>query len=342
MIDRTATELLAAQAGGESAESITRAFLDAIKARDPKVRAFLHVDEADALAQARAVDAKRKAGRPLGRLAGVPVAVKDVLCTRGTPTTCGSKMLQHFRPPYDAHVVTALKGADAVLIGKTNLDEFAMGSSTENSAYHVTRNPWDLGRIPGGSSGGSAAAVAAGEAPLALGSDTGGSVRQPAGRCGVVGLKPTYGRVSRYGLVAFASSLDQVGTLSHDVTDAARLLEVIAGHDPCDSTSVDAPVPPYAQALDQPVAPLTVGYAREHFGAGLDAEVEQAVRAALRVYEGLGAAVKEVSLPHSPYAVATYYLVATAEASSNLARYDGAHYGHRAREVSREVEAQYG
>jgi aspartyl-tRNA(Asn)/glutamyl-tRNA(Gln) amidotransferase subunit A len=340
--DRTATELLAAQAQGESAESITRAFLDAIRRRDPKVKAFLHVDEAAALEQARAVDAKRKAGAPLGPLAGVPVAVKDVLCTAGVPTTCGSRMLQHFRPPYDAHVITALKNADAVLIGKTNLDEFAMGSSTENSAFQVTRNPWDLDRIPGGSSGGSAAAVAAGEAPLALGSDTGGSVRQPAGLCGVVGLKPTYGRVSRYGLVAFASSLDQIGPFARTVADAARLLEVIAGHDPRDSTSVDAPVPPYTQSLDEPVKPLTVGVPKEYFGAGLDAEVEAAVRAAIKVYEQQGATVKEVSLPHSPYAVAVYYLVATAEASSNLARYDGAHYGFRAKEWDPATERAYG
>jgi aspartyl-tRNA(Asn)/glutamyl-tRNA(Gln) amidotransferase subunit A len=342
MTDHTATQLLAAQTQGESAEIITRAFLDAIKARDPKVKAYLHVDEAAALDQARAVDVKRRAGQPLGKLAGVPVAVKDVLCTRGTPTTCGSKMLQHFRPPYDAHVVTALKAADAVLIGKTNMDEFAMGSSTENSAYQVSRNPWDLDRIPGGSSGGSAAAVAAGEAPVALGSDTGGSIRQPASLCGVVGLKPTYGRVSRYGLVAFASSLDQIGPLAHDVTDAALALEVIAGHDARDSTSVDAPVPPYTGSLDQPVTPLTIGVAKEYFGAGLDAEVGQAVRAALKVYEGLGATVREVSLPHSPYAIATYYLVATAEASSNLARYDGAHYGFRAKTWNPETEREYG
>jgi aspartyl-tRNA(Asn)/glutamyl-tRNA(Gln) amidotransferase subunit A len=331
LTERTAAELLALLTRGEiTAEALTGEFLQAVRTRDPLVKAFLHVDEAGALDQARAVDAKRRRGEPLGPLAGVPVAVKDVLCVRGRPTTCGSKILQNFVPPYDAHVVTRLKQADAVLLGKTNLDEFAMGSSTENSAFQVTRNPWDRERIPGGSSGGSAAAVAAGEAPLALGSDTGGSVRQPAGLCGLVGLKPTYGRVSRYGLVAYASSLDQVGPLAHDVADAALLLEVIAGHDPHDSTSVDRPVPTYRQTLDQPVRPLTVGVAREHFGAGLDAEVEQAVRAAVRVYADQGATVKEVSLPHSPYAVATYYLVATAEASSNLARYDGVHYGHRA------------
>src|SRR5207248_1989661 len=218
------------------------------------------------------VDAKRAKREPLGALAGVPVAVKDVFCTRGRPTTCGSKILQHFRPPYDADVVTRLRRADAVLLGKTNMDEFAMGSSTENSAYQVTRNPWDLGRTPGGSSGGSAAAVAAGEAPLALGTDTGGSIRQPAALCGVVGVKPTYGRVSRYGLVAFASSLDQVGPLARTVADAALLLEAIAGHDRRDSTSVDQPVPGYTAALDDPVPGLRIGVPREYFGAGLDVE----------------------------------------------------------------------
>jgi aspartyl-tRNA(Asn)/glutamyl-tRNA(Gln) amidotransferase subunit A len=263
-------------------------------------------------------------------LAGVPVAIKDVLCIQGVPTTCGSKILQNFLPPYDAHVITKLKQADAVLIGKTNCDEFAMGSSTENSAYQITRNPWDLTRIPGGSSGGSAAAVAACEAPLALGTDTGGSIRQPASMCGVVGLKPTYGRVSRFGLVAFASSLDQIGLFAHDVTDAASLLEVIAGHDPRDSTSVDRPVPAYSNSMDQPLQPLTIGVAKEYFVVGLDAEVEQSIRSALKVYESLGAKIKEVSLPHSPYAIAVYYIVATAEASSNLARYDGVHYGYRA------------
>jgi aspartyl-tRNA(Asn)/glutamyl-tRNA(Gln) amidotransferase subunit A len=330
MNERPASELLPLLARGEvSAEAVTAAYLDAIRRRDPKVRAFLHVDEASALEQARRVDGKRRTGQPLGALAGLPVALKDVLCTRGQPTTCASKILRNFVPPYDAHVVSRLRDADAVLIGKTNMDEFAMGSSTENSAFQVTRNPWDLERIPGGSSGGSAAAVAACEAPLALGTDTGGSVRQPAGLCGLVGLKPSYGRVSRFGLVAFASSLDQVSPFAHDVAGAALLLEVIAGHDRRDSTSVDRPVPPYTKSLDEPVRPLTIGVAKEYFGEGLDAEVEAAVRAALKVYEKLGARVEEVSLPHSPYAIATYYLVATAEASSNLARYDGVHYGHR-------------
>jgi aspartyl-tRNA(Asn)/glutamyl-tRNA(Gln) amidotransferase subunit A len=331
VIERTATELSQALSRGEvTSQALTEQFLQAIRTRDPRVKAFLHVDEKAALDQAAAVDARRKRGEPLGPLAGIPVAVKDVLCTRGVPTTCGSKILQRFVPPYDAHVVTRLKQADAVLLGKTNMDEFAMGSSTENSAFQTTGNPWDLKRIPGGSSGGSAAAVAACLAPLALGTDTGGSIRQPAGMCGVVGLKPTYGRVSRFGLVAFASSLDQVGPLAHDVTDAALLLEVIAGHDQRDSTSVDQPVPPYRQTLDEPVKPLTIGVAREYFGEGLDPEVEKAVRAALEVYRGQGATVKEISLPHSRYAIAVYYIVATAEASSNLARYDGVHYGYRA------------
>jgi aspartyl-tRNA(Asn)/glutamyl-tRNA(Gln) amidotransferase subunit A len=330
LIERTAIDLLQLLACGDvSSEALTTEFLQAIRQRDPLVKAYLHVDETSALDQARTVDARRKRGEPLGLLACLPIAVKDVLCTRGQRTTCASKMLQNFVPPYDAHVIERLQQADAVILGKTNLDEFAMGSSTENSAYQVTRNPWDLERIPGGSSGGSAAAVTACEAPLALGTDTGGSVRQPAGLCGLVGLKPTYGRVSRFGLIAYASSLDQVGPFGHDVADVALLLEVIAGHDPRDSTSVDRPVPAYRQTLDQPVRPLTLGIAREHFGAGLDAEVEQNVRAALKVYEDQGATIKEISLPHSPYAIAAYYLVATAEASSNLARYDGVHYGYR-------------
>jgi aspartyl-tRNA(Asn)/glutamyl-tRNA(Gln) amidotransferase subunit A len=335
MSEFTATQLLGQFKKGDiTAEAVAREYLQAIRERDPAVRAFLHVDEAAAIEQACRVDQKRQRGEALRPLAGLPVAIKDVLCTAGHPTTCGSKMLQNFIPPYDAHVITRLKQADAILIGRTNLDEFAMGSSTENSAFHVTHNPWDLERIPGGSSGGSAAAVAAGEAPLALGTDTGGSVRQPAAHCGVVGVKPTYGRVSRFGLVAFASSLDQVGVFARSVSDAALLLETIAGHDSRDSTSVDQPVPPYSKTVDQPIRPLTVGVAKEHFAAGLDAEVEQAVRAALDVYRQLGANVKEISLPHSPYAVAVYYLVATAEASSNLARYDGVHFGYRAKEYT--------
>ncbi len=330
MLERTAAELSALLSRREiSAEALTGEYLQAIRRRDPHVRAFLQVDESAALEQARNVDARRQRGEPLGPLAGVPVAIKDLLCVRGQATTCASKMLHNFRPPYDAHVIGKLRQADAVLIGRTNMDEFAMGSSTENSAFQITRNPWDLQRIPGGSSGGSAAAVAACEAPLALGSDTGGSIRQPAALCGVVGLKPSYGRVSRFGLIAFASSLDQIGPFGHDVTDAALLLDAIAGHDPRDSTSVDRPPPACAKTVEQDVQPLTLGIAREHFDEGLDAEVERSVREALQVYRKLGAKIEEVSLPHSKYAVATYYLVATAEASSNLARYDGVHFGHR-------------
>jgi aspartyl-tRNA(Asn)/glutamyl-tRNA(Gln) amidotransferase subunit A len=339
MIDLTATELLQRQiAGGTTAEAITQTFLARIRQHDPSIKAFLAVDEGAALAQAQAIDAKRKAGQPLGKLAGIPIAVKDVLCTKGQRTTAGSKILQTFVPPYDAHVITKLKEANAVLIGKANCDEFAMGSSTENSAYQITRNPWDLDRTPGGSSGGSAAAVASSQAPLALGTDTGGSIRQPASLCGIVGMKPSYGRVSRFGLIAYGSSLDQIGPFGHEVRDAALLLEVIAGHDPRDSTCVNQPVPAYTATLEQPLNPLTIGVAKEYFnepealatGSGLDAEVEQAVRAALKVYESAGATIKEISLPHTPYAIAVYYLVATAEASSNLARYDGVHFGHRA------------
>ncbi len=318
------------QRGEVTAEALTESFLRSIRQHDGGLKAFLHVDESMALETARRIDKRRQRGEPLGPLSGLPVAIKDLLCTEGQPTTCGSRMLQRFIPPYDAHVITRLKDADAVLIGKTNMDEFAMGSSTENSSFHPTRNPWNLNHVPGGSSGGSAAAVAAGMAPVALGSDTGGSIRQPAAMCGVVGLKPSYGRVSRYGLVAFASSLDQIGPFARNVSDVALLLEAIAGHDPRDSTSVAEPVPTYRTQLEQPLRPLTIGIAKEHFGAGLDSEVQQAVRSALDVYKKNGATVVDVSLPHSVYAVAVYYLVATAEASSNLARYDGAHYGHRA------------
>jgi aspartyl-tRNA(Asn)/glutamyl-tRNA(Gln) amidotransferase subunit A len=330
MITHTATQLLGLLARGDlTAEALTADFLASIRRLEPQVRAFLFIDEPGAMEQARGIDERRRRGEPLGPLAGIPIAVKDNLCLRNQPTTCASKILEHFIPPYDAHVITRLRQADAILIGKTNLDEFAMGSSTENSAFHTTRNPWDLERIPGGSSGGSAAAVAACAAPLALGSDTGGSVRQPAALCGVVGLKPSYGRVSRFGLVAFGSSLDQVGTFSHTVDDTARLLEVIAGHDARDSTSVDRPVPAFSQSLDQAPATLIIGVPREYAGEGLDAEVDAAVREALKMYQALGATIQEVSLPHSSHALAAYYLVANAEASSNLARYDGVHFGQR-------------
>jgi aspartyl-tRNA(Asn)/glutamyl-tRNA(Gln) amidotransferase subunit A len=330
LFEKTATELLALQAAGKaSAVEIAEAFLAAADEREPKLHSFLLLDDNSIRRQAAAIDARRKTGRPLGKLAGVPVAIKDVLCTKGVRTSCASKILRHFVPPYDAHVVERLTAADAVIFGKTNMDEFAMGSSTENSAYQLTCNPWDTARIPGGSSGGSAAAVAGCQSPLALGTDTGGSIRQPAALCGIVGLKPTYGRVSRYGLVAFASSLDQVGPLTHNLADAALLLEVIAGHDRRDSTSVDRPVPEYRRALDQPVTGLRIGVPKEFFGVGLDAEIESAVRLALKEYEKLGATLVDVSLPHSKYALAAYYIVAPAEASSNLARFDGMHFGHR-------------
>lgn len=327
----SASHLLQLQSTGQaSAREIASEYLAAIQQRDPRVRAFLHVNEADVLAQAEAIDRRRAAGEVLGALAGVPVAIKDVLCVRDVPTTCASKMLANYRPPYDAHVIERLRAADAVLLGKTNLDEFAMGSSTENSAYQTTRNPWNLECTPGGSSGGSAAAVAAGEAPLALGSDTGGSIRQPAALCGIVGVKPTYGRVSRYGMVAFASSLDQIGPFARTVTDAALLLATVAGHDSRDSTSVDQPVPNYVATIDHPVNGLRIGVPTEFFDEGLDPEVAKAVRTALDEYRRQGATLVEVSLPHcAKYAIATYYLVATAEASGNLARYDGMHYGHR-------------
>ncbi|HUT89282.1 MAG TPA: Asp-tRNA(Asn)/Glu-tRNA(Gln) amidotransferase subunit GatA [Thermoguttaceae bacterium] len=343
LIESTATELLAQmQSGGLTSVEMAQAFLDRIERHDEKVGAFLRVDAEGALRRAAEIDRKRRRGERVGRLGGLPVAVKDVLTTEGEPTTCASRMLEDFRPPYDATVIAALKSADAVLIGKTNMDEFAMGGSTENSAFQITRNPWDLERIPGGSSGGSAACVAASMAPLAVGSDTGGSIREPAGMCGVTGMKPTYGRVSRYGLVAFASSLDQVGPLARTVEDAALLLEVLAGYDPKDSTSVNRPVPPYAETVRRPLEGLRIGLVREHFGEGLDGEVEAAVREAVRVYESLGATVRELSMPHSKYAVATYYIIAPCEASSNLARYDGVHYGYRTdeKQMTAELEAE--
>ena len=266
-----------------------------------------------------------------GPLWGIPILVKDNICVEGVPTTCASKILAGFRPPYSATVVERLKAAGALLLGMANMDEFAFGSSCEHSCYGPTRNPWDLTRVPGGSSGGSAAAVAAGMAPLALGSDTGGSIRQPASFCGVVGLKPTYGRVSRYGLIAFASSLDQIGPITRTVEENALLLETIAGFDPRDSTSADLPVPGYARSLREGVKGLRLGVAKEYLGEGVSREVRQAIEAALDQFRRLGAMVREVSMPHTEYAIPTYYIVATAEASSNLARFDGVRYGHRAR-----------
>jgi aspartyl-tRNA(Asn)/glutamyl-tRNA(Gln) amidotransferase subunit A len=331
----TATELIGRLQSGEvTSLEVVRAFLDRIEQHDGRLHAFLRVDRDGALAQAEQIDRRRRSGESTGRLAGVPVAVKDVICTQGQPTTCGSKMLEHFVPPYDATVIRRLQQADAVLIGKTNMDEFAMGGTTENSAFATTRNPWDLQRVPGGSSGGAAACVASSMVPLSVGSDTGGSIRQPASFCGVSGMKPTYGRVSRYGLIAFASSLDQIGPLARTAEDLALLLEVLAGHDPLDSTSTAVPVPEYSAMVARPLEGLTLGVVREHFGEGLDGEVEGAVRQALRVYQSLGARLKDVSLPHSRYAIATYYIIAPCEASSNLARYDGVHYGYRTDEAA--------
>ncbi len=317
------------KAGELSAVEITRSILERSKALDGAIHAYNTLTPEQALAKAEAVDRRLAAGEAVGPLAGVPVAVKDNLCTRGVRTTCSSKILESFVPPYNATVVEKLDEADAIIIGKTNLDEFAMGSSTENSGFGPTRNPWDFTRSPGGSSGGSAAAVAAGMAPLALGSDTGGSIRQPAAFCGIVGMKPTYGRVSRYGLVAFASSLDQIGPFARDVRDTAMLLGVISGHDPKDSTSADAPIPDYLAGIEGGVKGMKIGVPREYFGEGLNDDVERAIRAAAQVLQDAGAELVDLSLPNAQYAIATYYIVATAEASSNLARYDGVHYGHR-------------
>jgi aspartyl-tRNA(Asn)/glutamyl-tRNA(Gln) amidotransferase subunit A len=330
----TAVSLLAKLSSGEvTSEEIVRQLLDRAEQLN-RFNVFVHLDALEVLAQARAIDARRRAGEEVGQLAGVPVSIKDVLCVEGELTTCGSRMLKGFRPPYDATVIVKLRAAGAILYGKTNMDEFAMGSSTENSAYGPTLNPWDEDRVPGGSSGGSAAAVAADLTPLALGSDTGGSVRQPAAICGVVGLKPSYGRVSRYGLIAFASSLDQVGTFAHNIADTSLLLSVIAGHDLNDSTSIDKPVPNYLSTLEETPSLLRIGVVREFFGDGLDSEVASAVDEAIRIYAKAGATIKEVSLPHSKYGIPAYYLVASAECSSNLARYDGIMCGHRAKDFS--------
>jgi len=314
-----------------TSRSLTRLVLDRLKSVEPKIHAFMTVTPEAAMVQAEAADQRLQSGLPVHPLTGIPIALKDNLCTRGIPTTCSSKILEGFVPPYDATVVRRLKEAGAVVVGKTNMDEFAMGSSTENSAFGLTANPWDRNRIPGGSSGGSAAAVAADACVSALGSDTGGSIRQPAAMCGVVGMKPTYGRVSRYGLVAFASSLDQIGPLTKDVTDCALMMNVIAGHDRLDSTSADIPTPDYTGALDRNPSGLRIGIPREYFIDGMDPEVHHAVREAIHTLERLGAKTHEVFLPHTSYAIATYYILATAEASSNLARYDGVRYGYRAK-----------
>ena len=315
--------------GEISARELTEDVLARMDAVEPQIGAYLLETRETALAQADAVDAKIAEKEEIPFLAGIPGAVKDNICTKDVRTTAASKILENFVPPYDATVVTKLRDAAAVVLGKANMDEFAMGGSTENSAYRPTHNPWDTARVPGGSSGGSAAAVAAGTAIWALGSDTGGSIRQPASFCGIVGLKPTYGRVSRYGLIAYASSLDQIGPLTRDVTDAAYLLNIIAGHDAMDSTASKSSVPDYTKALTQDVKGLKIGLPKEYFIPGMDAEVEIAVRKAIHDFESMGAEVREISLPHTDYAVSTYYLIAPAEAATNLERYDGVSYGAR-------------
>ena len=312
-----------------SAVELTKDVLERLEAVEDEVGAYLTVTREAALEQAEAVDKKIAGGEELSFFAGIPGALKDNICTQGVKTTCASKILENFVPPYDATVTQKLREEDAPLLGKTNLDEFAMGGSTENSAFHPTRNPWNTACVPGGSSGGSAAAVAAGTAIWALGSDTGGSIRQPASFCGVVGLKPTYGRVSRYGLVAYASSLDQIGPVTRDVTDSAQLLNVVAGHDPLDSTSTALAVPDYTRALREDVKGLKIGIPKEFFVAGLDADVEKAVREAIDAFRAMGAEIIDISLPHTDYAIAAYYLIAPAEAATNLERYDGISYGAR-------------
>jgi len=345
MLDSSVTAIAAKVRAGEvSAESVTAAAIAQIAAIDGRLNAFLHVPEQSALAQARAVDAKRARGEAMGPLAGVPVAIKDAICVRGVVTTAASKILAGFEPAYDATVIERLRAADAVILGKTNMDEFAMGSSSENSAFGPTRNPWDVTRTPGGSSSGSAAAVAARMAPCSLGSDTGGSIRQPACLTGTVGLKPTYGRVSRYGLIAFASSLDQIGPFAGDVRGAARVLSVLSGHDPRDATSLDVPPEDFEVACGRSVRGLRIGVPGEYFAEGLDPEVAESVRAAIRELEAEGCVVKPVTMPHTLFAVATYYVLATAEASSNLARFDGVRFGLRTTDpaAARDLRVMYG
>jgi aspartyl-tRNA(Asn)/glutamyl-tRNA(Gln) amidotransferase subunit A len=327
---QSAAELSAALAAGKTTSvEIMKALLARTAEVEPRIHAFNSYDAADALAQAEAADARRAAGQSLGPLDGIPVAMKDVISVRGQPLTCSSRMLGKFVSPYDATVTERLRKAGAIIWGRLNLDEFAMGSSTENSATQTTRNPWDTTRVPGGSSGGCSAAVAAGEAIISLGSDTGGSIRQPAALCGIVGMKPTYGLVSRYGLVAFASSLDQIGPFSRTVEDSALLLQAIAGHDERDSTSVRAPVPDYSAAIRERKGPWKLGIPSEYFGEGIHPDVASAVRNAIAYYESIGCTIMDISLPHTEYAVPVYYILATAEASSNLARYDGVRYSHR-------------
>ncbi len=333
------TELAAHLAAKKiSSVELTQAIIDRTAAVEPRVQAFNSYDPADALAQARASDTRRASGQTLGPLDGIPIGIKDVIAVTGQPLTASSKMLGNFVSPYDATVTKKLKNAGAVIWGRLNLDEFAMGSSTENSATKTTSNPYDLTRVPGGSSGGSAAALAAGQAIATLGSDTGGSIRQPAALCNVVGLKPTYGLVSRYGLIAFASSLDQIGPFTRTVEDSAITLNAIAGHDPLDSTSFKTEIPDYRAALSSKKGPWKIGIPKEYFGEGLDPEVAAAVQSAIEFYKKQGCEIKEVSLPHTEYGVAVYYIIATAECSSNLARYDGIRYGHRSPDATNAID----
>jgi len=330
LYQKSATELSELLKGKSiSSVELTQAFIERTKQVEPKIQAFLNYDVEDALTQAKKSDERRSKGESLGDLDGIPVGIKDVISVNGSSLTCGSKILKEFVSPYDAHAVEQLKSAGAVLWGRLNMDEFAMGSSTENSAYKTTSNPWNTECIPGGSSGGSAAAVAAGECPLTLGTDTGGSIRQPASLCGVVGLKPTYGLVSRYGMVAYASSLEQIGPLGRSVSDVAMLLKNIAGHDSRDSTSYKIDIPDYTAALKEQKGPWKLGIPKEYFAEGLDSEVADAVKKAIDFYKAQGCEIVDVSLPHTELAIPVYYIVATAEASSNLARYDGVRYSYR-------------
>ena len=317
---------------------LTQSVFNRIDAVEGQIEGYITLTRETALQQAEIADAGFQRGDEMPPLAGIPIAVKDVICTKGVLTTCGSKILGNFVPPYDATVITKLHRQGSVVIGKTNMDEFAMGSSTENSAYHITRNPWDLETIPGGSSGGSAAVVAADEAICSLGSDTGGSIRQPAALCGVVGMKPTYGRVSRFGLVAFASSLDQIGPFTKDVTDCALMLNAICGHDPMDSTSVNLPTPDYTEYLTNNIEGLKIGVPQEYFVEGMDTEVQEIVHTSVQALKECGASIEEISLPHTEYAIATYYIIAPAEASANLARYDGVRYGYRAEDADELID----
>jgi aspartyl-tRNA(Asn)/glutamyl-tRNA(Gln) amidotransferase subunit A len=340
MLTESISELARQVASGEvTARATVERSVNAAEELNETLNAFLQIDRKGALARADEID-ERKSDNKTSVLAGVPIAVKDNLCVRGLQTSCGSKILGDYHAPYDATVIERLLNSGAIIVGKTNCDEFAMGSSNENSAFGVVKNPWDVTRVPGGSSGGSAAVVAAGIVPVALGSDTGGSVRQPAALCGVVGLKPTYGRNSRYGLVAFASSLDQVGIFGRRVRDVADVLTVIAGRDPHDATSADVPVPNYAAQLTGDIAGLKLGFPRALFGEGLDNEVRAAVETAIQTYRDLGAEIVDVELPNAKYAIAVYYIIATAEASSNLARFDGVRYGFRAEEAT-ELRSMY-